>query len=208
MMEKIFSKRKVISNHEKYEERPSENEKDEEVVRGKDFFVAADAVVNSSSLFRFKDETEWDDSVDISVDCNSLLGCLECIPINQRYDLPPDVFTSEEMKQFEKQARENRQKYMLSLKNYSKKIVNPSNSPGDNRFDLLKCDESHKSDEVLRGSHQDDEIDYLLSLDTHNKLAIKKSATECVNKQQDHSANQISCDDNTLEDWLDSVLDS
>ncbi|XP_039597186.1 cell death regulator Aven isoform X2 [Polypterus senegalus] len=95
----VFSKRKLISNWDRYEAEEKENLGESvPLQRGADFNVLLSSAGDSFAQFRFADEKEWD--IDVSsnikmstlfVDCQSLAKCLQQLPLHVRLNVEPEL---------------------------------------------------------------------------------------------------------------------
>ncbi|KAM6965329.1 cell death regulator Aven [Aplochiton taeniatus] len=98
-MEKMFSRRKLESNWDRYEE-PEKEEKSDDIPtqRGTDYHVLLETAGDSYSQFRFSDEKEWEtDSFAASMlsaiplDLEALGQLLEQLPLHERLNLEPEL---------------------------------------------------------------------------------------------------------------------
>lgn len=98
--EQVFTRRKLESNWDRYEESEKETQNDDEmpVQRGADFHVLLESAGDSFTQFRFSEEKEWEmDSLAASqfsgvfVDLPALAQCLQELPLHQRLNLEAEL---------------------------------------------------------------------------------------------------------------------
>ncbi|NWR33346.1 AVEN regulator, partial [Tachuris rubrigastra] len=96
---KCYSRRKLLSNWNRYEDTEKEGQSEqEESQRGTDFSVLLSSAGDSFTQFRFADEKEWDkESIchkqlsALSVDCQSLVQALQELPLHLRLNVAADL---------------------------------------------------------------------------------------------------------------------
>ncbi|XP_054988577.1 cell death regulator Aven [Sorex araneus] len=94
-----YSKRKVVSNWDRYQDIEKEVDKEGgESQRGTDFSVLLSSAGDSFSQFRFAEEKEWDSEVSCPkqnstfyVDCESLVRALQELPLSLRLNVAAEL---------------------------------------------------------------------------------------------------------------------
>lgn len=220
-----FQRRKVVSNWDRYDLPP-----DQEPVKtkGENFSKLLQVTGNSTSQFRFKEEDEeWTSSeqTELSLDLQDLSSSIGCIPLYKVLRLNKELFTAEQIAEYDRDSADKQIKYQSKYGtkscNYissSEKVDDikvPLNTVESNALDELldsvlspsSCDVqdiSHHSvtDQSQEGKVIDLEED-LNDLLTSGEHQVEKSLVKQETVEMSHKS-----EDNDLEDWLDSVLDS
>lgn len=211
-----FSRRKLTSNWEKYE---IQNEEDPHLgitQKGESFEKLLKSAGASSSQFRFKDETFWEDDVSdlpttwMTVDVMALADSLDSLTLCQKFGLSKEHFTDDQLKfmkvetEGSKAVSGSSQIKLLNQRENSNSVT-PSKTEGNELNQCLTREmiTSEQSLDTLASSNNDSphscindqELDSLLSVET-----VEKSPNLKHSEAVDETADE-------LEDWLDSVLD-
>ncbi|XP_038646187.1 cell death regulator Aven [Scyliorhinus canicula] len=93
-----FSRRKIVSNWDRYKTEEKEHEDGDESPRGTDFSVLLSSAGDSFAQFRFAEEKEWEVEVPSSkqisplfVDCQSLAHSLQELPLYLRLNVEAEL---------------------------------------------------------------------------------------------------------------------
>ncbi|XP_063427165.1 cell death regulator Aven-like [Mytilus trossulus] len=234
-----FQRRKLVSNWDRYELPP-----DEEATmlsRGDNFSKLLQSAGSSTSQFRFKEEEEdWvesNQSDTLSLDLQDLSSSLGCVPLYKVLRLNKDLFTAEQIEEFDRRSTENQRKYTEKLGNKFSNLVSCSADKKTIENSIVKKTGRRSNESLTLESNALDELlDYVVldpSTDVNKQSVPKNPESETVSslendlddllssgeqeknkpivKQKTIESNKKSTADtqeNDLEDWLDSVLDS
>ncbi|KAG1673894.1 Cell death regulator Aven [Nymphon striatum] len=203
---KSYAKRNVINNWQKYEETAN----DDELVRGKIFDLAiASASGGADSHFRLEDEQTWkdeefsNDDEAVKIDCNSLKSSLNCLILPVQLDCPKDIFTEDELQLFEDNAQTSRSSYATGKDNVVRISELHNATERHSILNKLK-DESRENTKELENI-ADQEIDLLLSLDSQNTDVLRTKKNDRMPPSNEDSEIKDESN-NSLEDWLDDIL--
>ncbi|RUS85266.1 hypothetical protein EGW08_006967 [Elysia chlorotica] len=120
---KHFQRRQIVSNWQKYELQPDDEEQLQ--TRGESFEALLSKSGDAVAHFRFKDEQEWDavgalgDSKTnddhyaqyLNLDTQQIGQAMNCLPLYKVLGLSPELFPNDEVEVMEKKAAEKRQTY-------------------------------------------------------------------------------------------------
>lgn len=234
-----FQRRKLVSNWDRYELPPEEESSI--LSKGDNFSKLLQSAGSSTSQFRFKEEEEdWvpsDQSDILSLDLQDLSSSLGCVPLYKVLRLNKDLFTVEQIEEFDRRSTENQRKYTEKLGNKSPNLVSSSEDKKTIENSIVKKTGRRSNESLTLESNALDELLDSVVLDPSsdvNKQAVsKKQESENFStlendlddllssgnqekekptaKQETLESNMKSSSDtqeNDLEDWLDSVLDS
>ncbi|KAM4014499.1 cell death regulator Aven isoform 2-T2 [Anomaloglossus baeobatrachus] len=214
-----FSRRKILSNWDRYEEAAKETES-EVVQRGTDYGVLLSSAGDSFTQFRFADEKGWTsenlgntpDSC-LYLETQSLVSALHNLPLHLRLNVEADLVQEElpqELPQFLAKAISN-------VPVITAQEGRGASVPSEN--DAAPQPETKTSPEPSLPAH-DEELDFLLSL----KSPATEKAVTCPDgirePDQNRAANSPLKDEpceadeekpkamtsEDLEDWLDSMI--
>ncbi|GFN83829.1 cell death regulator aven-like [Plakobranchus ocellatus] len=146
-----FQRRKIVSNWEKYEVQPSDEQPE---ARGESFQKLLSMSGDAVAHFRFRDEKEWD-TVGALADCDSKVNddqfgqylnidtqqigkAMACLPLYKVLGLKPNIFPSDEVQSMDSTASENRASYMQTQPIYSTPLVSSLDSNLGTREDSSK----------------------------------------------------------------------
>ncbi|CAG2230084.1 unnamed protein product [Mytilus edulis] len=208
---------------------------------GDNFSKLLQSAGSSTSQFRFKEEEEdWvesNQSDTLSLDLQDLSSSLGCVPLYKVLRLNKDLFTAEQIEEFDRRSTENQRKYTEKLGNKSLNLVSSSEDKKTIENNIVKKTGRRSNESLTLESNALDELLDSVVLDPSsdvNKPSVpKKPESETVSslendlddllssgnqekqkpkvKQETSKSNKKSAADtqeNDLEDWLDSVLDS
>lgn len=124
----IYSRRKITSNWNRYENNTCANEVEETYQqKGGDFEVILGFSGDSSSQLRLQDEKEWDEDVTeqpdldfLNIHCDTLANTLKCIPLHKRLGLSEESLSPELISRFQQVADCNRSSRKENPKNSHK----------------------------------------------------------------------------------------
>ncbi|XP_056402806.1 cell death regulator Aven isoform X1 [Hyla sarda] len=217
-----FSRKKILSNWDRYE--AAEREMEREVLqRGTDYGVLLSSAGDSFTQFRFDDEKDWaaenlrnkqDSSV--YLDSQSLVKALQNLPLHLRLNVEADL-VQEELPQELPSA--------IGLGISNKPMVTVQKRIGASVASDQDSSSQPETQTPLSPSRsaQDEELDFLLSLDApvekagtysdginqpNQQLTCEEHATSIVKaipeEADEEKPKSITSED--LEDWLDSMI--
>ncbi|XP_066280810.1 cell death regulator Aven-like isoform X1 [Branchiostoma lanceolatum] len=110
-----FSRRKVLSNWDRYEAPlPRYEDRSDVTLRGADFRSLLATSGEAEAQFRFEDEKDWeaDDAGEaqlptggaLSLDCDLLAVSLQAIPLHRRLNISPESLTEDIVERFNEEA--------------------------------------------------------------------------------------------------------
>ncbi|CAH2328332.1 Hypothetical predicted protein [Pelobates cultripes] len=230
-----FSRRKIISNWDRYEEPPEKESESKVLLRGTDYRVLLSSAGDSFTQFRFAEEREWESEnlcnkqvSGVYLDTKSLVKALQELPLHLRLNVDSDLVQEElpqELPQFKSNSISNQPP------NITKQGV--TGASGSSMQDLLptpQTDTGNLPQEPQKPSLPtvDEDLDFLLGLDapvieeTHNKHHVEltqgsKEIDLCETPENSGSPvtdavcpaaaeKQKAVTAEDLEDWLDSMI--
>ncbi|NXJ03717.1 AVEN regulator, partial [Odontophorus gujanensis] len=186
---KNYSRRKIVSNWNRYEDAEKEEQREcGESQRGTDFSVLLSSAGDSFTQFRFAEEKDWDTEnvyckqlSALSVDCQSLAQALQELPLHLRLNVAAELVQAstpvelpqmkpkvvEDCKRREQFRQSLSQREMLSASQPAGDSV-ASPEPGTKRGPVTGAPEPLHRAQLLpkqESDHLDEELDRLLNLD-------------------------------------------
>ncbi|XP_021258858.1 cell death regulator Aven [Numida meleagris] len=186
---KNYSRRKIVSNWNRYEDAEKEGQREcGESQRGTDFSVLLSSAGDSFTQFRFAEEKDWDTEnvyckqlSTLSVDCQSLAQALQELPLHLRLNVAAELVqasTPIELPQMKSKVVEDnkrRELFQQSLPQREMAFVSQpvghsvaSSEPGTKHGPVTSAAEPFQRAHLLpkqETDHLDEELDRLLNLD-------------------------------------------
>ncbi|KAJ8309445.1 hypothetical protein KUTeg_014319 [Tegillarca granosa] len=188
---KTYSKRKIVSNWDRYDIPTTEEDKIEH--RGEDFTKLLHSAGDAVSQFRFQDEQGWEEedintsfgSEFLSIDINNVASSLDCLPLYDRLGLDKNLFSEKQLVKLDKVAEQNKEFYkpsvFTSTSSKTELLLSPTSSTDDAvDFKTIKISSENVKDPRLNS----DKSDYNVTLD-NDKSNIDKSKLDIVDSVED-----------------------
>ncbi|GFR97347.1 cell death regulator Aven [Elysia marginata] len=220
---KTFQRRQIVSNWQKYEIQPENEEKE---TRGESFEKLLSMSGDAVAHFRFKDEQEWDvvgelaesqNNKDyygqfLNVDTQEIGQAMDCLPLYKVLGLDPKLFPNAEMESMEKTAADNRQKLTSQLPtsllaSALLKLYSKDTSSGD-RVDHVKDVTKHPGDIPYENLQAENATGSDLSGPSLTTETCPKTSPAVKDRLPTNTSLTDTCEKLVLEDEdLDSLLD-
>ncbi|XP_069773178.1 cell death regulator Aven [Narcine bancroftii] len=199
-----FSRRKIVSNWERYKTAEKELDDVGESLRGADFNVLLSSAGDSFAQFRFAEEKEWEIEVSSSkqvsplfVDCQSLAQSLQQLPLSIRLNVEAELIQVNppvELPQTRMKSMDGGQSKFGQFRTHEA----PASSTNVNIIPVnptVQIPESPAPASEDSADHLDEELDFLLQLEKPvNKHDISLKGTEDVQVLHDPETVNISAD--------------
>ncbi|ESO86138.1 hypothetical protein LOTGIDRAFT_167364 [Lottia gigantea] len=139
---KTFSKRKIVSNWDRYEI-PHVDENKVEESKGSDFSTVLNLTGSSLSQFRFKSEKNLDKELsDISasqysnLDLQDLSTCIDTLPLYKQLAIDQHLFTEDQIEKMNTESKEKSKEYISHVPKLPSLKAKPISNINDRDFEL------------------------------------------------------------------------
>lgn len=131
---RLFSRRKMVSNWDRYEEMELQDEDTLPTVRGQDFNQLLQGAGASVSQFRLKSEEEWEvdgsaETADLSLNLVELAEALQCVPLHRVLGVSEDLLLPEQIHTFTQEASAHSSRLLENTEEETTSTVAESDSP-------------------------------------------------------------------------------
>lgn len=228
---KKYKNRDIKSNWDKYKLDTSDGNVEDEEPPANDFDSLLKSTHTVTNAFKFKFERNWEKELEeqqpfqLNINLQALSAGLSCIPFYERIGLEPSEFSVEDLKKCDACADKCLKKYETTKETYFKFDEKTESSHRKFEDDVKSCKLQKQQSNVLHSSREGSEnkssvgnnnssMEPILKFDDVEKMSenfkVVSVDSDLVGSHETVSVPEHKAvnDDENLEDWLDSVLDS